>query len=762
VKHRWGDIGQYRVPVTGYRLSVDFGTSHTVAMLMDRSGRVRPLLIDSSPLMSSAVFAAAGGALLVGADAERALLADPSGLEPHPKRRIDDETVWLGGREIGIVDLVAAVLGRIVEEAARVAGLVPAEVVLTHPATWGATRIRRLAVAAERAGLPRARFMAEPVAAAVYFATVRGHVVTRGSCIVVYDLGAGTFDVSVLRATADGFEVAASQGLDDVGGLDLDAAVVDCARQAVTDAEVWSRLDRPATGADLRARLDLWREARTAKEHLSRHAVADLTVPLAHAGVHITREQFEAAARPHLERTVAHTRDLLRRASITPAFVNQVYLVGGASRIPLAATLLHRGLGIAPTVLDQPELVVAEGALHQAAPPSTVRGPLPPAPPEPPTRRTARSAPAPLPAVATPPRSRRSRLVRLASAHPLGAAAVVLVAVAVVALPPVLLTDGSPGGSEPTPTAGAFTIEAEPLGAAVPVDTGGDYARGVAFSPDDRTLATVADDGALRLWDGRTRLALGPALIGHTGTVHTVQYSADGKLLVTASSDRTVCLWDAIARRPRGLPLTGHTDLVFGAVFNKDATVVASVSDDMTARLWDVATGRPLGAPLTGHTGWVRGVAFSPDGTLLATASHDRMVRLWSVADRKPLGEPLAGHLDAVGAVAFSPDGKLLASGAGDKTVRLWDVRSGRPVGDPIPFGASWINRVAFSPDGSILAVAGGQAQVTLWHVATRQLVGEVPTPHGTSVEDVAFSHDGTLLATVGERGAMQVWQLRR
>ena len=694
----------------GYRLSVDFGTSHTVAMLMDPGGRVRPLLFGSSPLLSSAVFARADGALLVGADAERAVLADPAGLEPHPKRRIDEETVWLGGREIDMVDLLTAVLGRVAEEAVRVAGVMPVQVVLTHPATWGATRIGRLAVAAGRAGLDGVRFMAEPVAAAVYFAAVRGRQVPRGSYLVVYDLGAGTFDVSVLRATGDGFEIAAAQGLDDVGGLDLDAAVVDYARHAVTDVGALARLDQSTTAPDLRARLELWREARAAKEHLSRHAFADLTVPFVNAAVHIVRDEFETMARPHLERTVAQTRDLLRHASIAVAFVDDIYLVGGASRIPLAATLLHQGLGIAPTVLDQPELVVAEGALHHLAPRSRATLPAPAVSPDTLARRTPLVPPVSVPAAAGPPR--RAGVVRLVSAHPFGAAAVALAAVAAVVLPAVLLADRPSGRGGPVASASASAIEALPLGAPVRADAGGEYVRGLTFSPDDRTLATVADDGTLRLWDAQTRFPLGPTLTGHTDGVQSVQYSLDGKLIVTASSDRTVRLWDAVARQPRGRPLTGHTDLVFGAVFNKDATVVASVSDDRTARLWDVESGRLLGPPLTGHTGWVRAVAFSPDGTILATGSHDRMVRLWSVADRKPLGEPLAGHLDSVGTVTFSPDGKLLASGGADHTIRLWDVQTRKPVGDPIPFAASWISRIAFSPDSSILAVAGGQPKV--------------------------------------------------
>jgi alpha-glucoside transport system substrate-binding protein len=80
--------------------------------------------------------------------------------------------------------------------------------------------------------------------------------------------------------------------------------------------------------------------------------------------VHLTREEFEKFARPHLERTAALTLQVLADAGVPPEDVGAVFLVGGSSRIPLAATLLHRTLRIAPTVIDQPELVVAEGSLH--------------------------------------------------------------------------------------------------------------------------------------------------------------------------------------------------------------------------------------------------------------------------------------------------------------------------------------------------------------------------------------------------------------
>src|SRR5262249_60943143 len=88
--------------------------------------------------------------------------------------------------------------------------------------------------------------------------------------------------------------------------------------------------------------------------------------------VHLTREEFEKAVRPHLDRTAALTLSVLREAGVPREQIAGVFLVGGSSRIPLAATLLHRTLRLAPTAIDQPELVVAEGSLHTRPTPRPV------------------------------------------------------------------------------------------------------------------------------------------------------------------------------------------------------------------------------------------------------------------------------------------------------------------------------------------------------------------------------------------------------
>ena len=203
----------------------------------------------------------------------------------------------------------------------RVAGGLPAQTVLTYPAGWAETQRGVLADAAARAGMGTVSLVAEPLAAAAYFSKTP---VPPGSALVVYDFGAGTFDVSVIGREPDGsWRVIANEGLDDVGGLDLDAAIVDHIRTRLAPADPvrWQQLVDATTTDGRRGQWQLLDEARAAKEQLSRTSLAAVRVPGFETDVHVTREEFEAMARPWLERTVA------------------------------------------PTVLDQPELVVAEGSL---------------------------------------------------------------------------------------------------------------------------------------------------------------------------------------------------------------------------------------------------------------------------------------------------------------------------------------------------------------------------------------------------------------
>jgi hypothetical protein len=322
------------------------------------------LLFDGSPLLPSSVYAQTDGAVLVGRDAVHAARVDPSRFEASPKRRIDDGTVLLGDREVTVPALIGAVLTHVAQEAVRVAGGPVSAVTLTHPAAWGVSRRLALVEGAKLAGLPQPALMPEPVAAAHYFAGVLQKPLAADQGLLVYDFGGGTFDASVVTRSAEGFDVRAVDGIDDLGGLDLDALIVDHAKQQLADPEVWARLESPQTTEDRRHRRLLWDDARIAKEMLSRTAATGLHVPIAAADVNITREAFEEKARPLLEQTVRTTSAVLRWAGLDKSRLAGLFLVGGSSRIPLVATLLERELGVAPTIIEQPELVVAEGSLR--------------------------------------------------------------------------------------------------------------------------------------------------------------------------------------------------------------------------------------------------------------------------------------------------------------------------------------------------------------------------------------------------------------
>ncbi len=422
-------------------LAVDLGTSNTAAMVRTSDGRQGSLLFDGTPLMPSAVYLTPEGRLLVGRDAERQARIDPARFEPSPKRRVDDGEVLLGDAETPVTRLFGAVLEQVSAEAHRVLGGPPHEVRLTHPARWGQRRRSVLTAAAGLAGLPEPQLVPEPVAAASYFTAILGATVPVGRCLAIYDLGGGTFDATVVRRTPGGYEVLAEDGLPDVGGLDLDQAIVaHLGRTVGTDSPQWTTLLAPTDAAGRRARRTLYDDVRAAKEMLSRTASADIPVPVLDVTAHLTRPEFEALARPYLLRTVSCLAHTVASAGLAAPELAGIFLVGGSSRIPLAAHLIHTELGVAPTTLEQPETVVVQGALTilppapsppVSAPPGSA-SPISASPVSPltpmPTPSHVTPLPTPLPATAGYAVS-RSDPVRLATFVVL---ALVLVAIAVL------------------------------------------------------------------------------------------------------------------------------------------------------------------------------------------------------------------------------------------------------------------------------------------------------------------------------------------
>ncbi len=379
------------------RAAVDLGTSTTCVAVDGHGpgpdgtgGEPRVVLVDGSPLMSSAVHAD-GRSIFVGAEAERQAAVDPARFEPHPKRRIDEGSLLLGDTVVGVQQALRAVLVRAVGEARAVLGGAPLDqLVLTHPADWSAVRVSVLTGAA--AGLAAAVVcVPEPVAAAVQHAARSG----PGARLAVLDVGAGTTDVSVLERTATGFRVLATAGDGGFGGVDVDQVLLEHVGRGVPAQQrpEWESVVGGRSLEQRRRRRALGHDVRSAKETLSRHAYADLPLPGGLADAHVTRDDLERLVAPRVAAVVELLAGALARTGgldVDGRSTVPVFLVGGSSRLPLVARLVHQRLGVLPVSVDQPETVVARGALlavpvpavpaAPAAPEGPYGGSAPPAP----------------------------------------------------------------------------------------------------------------------------------------------------------------------------------------------------------------------------------------------------------------------------------------------------------------------------------------------------------------------------------------------
>ncbi|WP_016700777.1 Hsp70 family protein [Actinoalloteichus spitiensis] len=351
-------------------LAVDFGTSNTVAAVRTSPHeRPRLLAVDGWQALPSAVWLAPDGELVVGIDAQRQARLDPSRYEPTPKLRVDEAEVLLGDRVVPVVDLIAAVLRRVAGEARRQLGGEPDRVVLTHPADWHRVRRNTLRAAARAAGWSApVSLLAEPVAAAAHFVEVTSHdqVVRPGQALAVFDMGGGTTDTALVHRGPDhGWRVRAEAGTPDFGGGDVDQLVLEHIRASVgADRPEWGELLRPSGPAARRAARALADDVRAGKEALSRYPQTDVPLPDPLPDAHVTRAELEALVRPRLERTVAMLAGTVGAAR---ADLAGVFLVGGATRMPLVATMIGERLGVVPVAVESPESSVALGALTTRA-----------------------------------------------------------------------------------------------------------------------------------------------------------------------------------------------------------------------------------------------------------------------------------------------------------------------------------------------------------------------------------------------------------
>jgi len=284
-----------------------------------------------------------------------------------------------------------------------------------------------------------------------------------------------------------------------------------------------------------------------------------------------------------------------------------------------------------------------------------------------------------------------------------------------------------------------------------------DAVQALAWSPDGRRIASVADDRTVRVWDAVRGIEMA-VLRGHDDAVWDVAWSPDGRLIATASRDSTVRIWsasDGVQLRE----LRAHQDWVGTVGWSPDSKLVVSGSRDRTARVLGAADGAER-LSLRGHTGAIWDVDWSPDGGRIVTASDDRTARVWAVASGEQLLE-LRGHHDAVWGVSWSPDGRLIVTASRDRTARVWDAELGgeelralRGHGDPI-------RSAAWAPDSRRIVTGSHDHTARVWD-ATEGTELLALRGHEAAVRGAAWSRDGRRIATAAHDRTVRVWEADR
>ena len=347
-------------------LGIDLGTTNSEIaiyrdghpeVLRDEQGRI---------ILPSVVGLTENGELLVGEEARNQFLLYPERTVRSIKRRMgSDAKVRLGEREYTPQEISAIILSRLKEIAQAQLGRTIRKAVITVPAYFSDTQRQATREAGEIAGLEVARIINEPTAAALVY-EVTQH---QGKRVLVYDLGGGTFDVSVVRIEQGVVEVISSHGNNHLGGDDFDHKIVEHVFEHLklkhgVDVADWpqamARILRSAE--DAKKQLSDHPYARIAEEYLAEHGGQPVNLDL-----ELSREQYEDMIAPFIEETLGAIHIALESAGLTSSQVDEILLVGGATRTPLIRRRLVEVFGSQPRGEVDPDLCVAMGAAIQGA-----------------------------------------------------------------------------------------------------------------------------------------------------------------------------------------------------------------------------------------------------------------------------------------------------------------------------------------------------------------------------------------------------------
>lgn len=354
-----------REPIVG----IDLGTTFSAIARIDEAGRPVTLVNGEGDLVTPSVVLIDGEDIVVGKEAVKAMATEAERIADCVKRDVGRRLYakQLDGRRYPPEVLQALILKKLTSDAQRQIGDFT-KVVVTVPAYFDEVRRKSTQDAGYIAGLEVIDIINEPTSAAVAFGFQQGFLNLEGQAtkpqkVLVYDLGGGTFDVTVMEIAGDNFKAIATDGDVELGGRDWDNRILDLvAEQFLAEHGVDPRQDPGAAGR-------LWRECEDAKRTLTARSKAAIAFDFQGKAtrLEITRDKFREITADLLDRTRFTTRQTLQAAGLDWGGIDRVLMVGGSSRMPMVREMLRQLSGAEPDASVSADEAVAHGAALRAA-----------------------------------------------------------------------------------------------------------------------------------------------------------------------------------------------------------------------------------------------------------------------------------------------------------------------------------------------------------------------------------------------------------
>ena len=344
-------------------IGIDLGTTNSCCAVLE-GGNATVIANPEGNRTTPSVVAFKGDEIIVGDAAKRQMVTNPNTIYSIKRLMGTDEKVEANGKKYTPQEISAMILGYIKDYAESYLGEKVTKAVITVPAYFNDAQRQATKDAGKIAGLEVERIINEPTAAALAYGSDKQDDLHT---ILVYDLGGGTFDVSILELGDGVYEVKSTSGNNHLGGDDFDKCIMD---YLVSEFKKENGID---LSKDKMAMQRIKDAAEKAKKDLSGMSTTNINLPFitqtesgpVHMDINLTKAKFEDLCRDLFDSTLEPVRKALKDANLKASDIDEVILVGGSTRIPYIQELVKKELGKEPNKSVNPDEVVAMGAAIQ-------------------------------------------------------------------------------------------------------------------------------------------------------------------------------------------------------------------------------------------------------------------------------------------------------------------------------------------------------------------------------------------------------------